>query len=370
MFRTTLRLGFVFAITALAVALPDPSIGAQGMNDRIRSEHVQLRVPFEREWLGSDSIMDLERIWRFMNSATGGDLPRRVLVIIDWEGTETRTSFEDGSISVGMGLPAAASDNKAFLLHSSAREMARLGLYLLSRGAADREENRFLMEGMAEILVHEYDRNIRSLGGAWIISQLLDRMNLLGVAQQSAWTTFSGGRHDLRASSPGITFLMTCRELRSRERLLKLFEALRKGTLRESLAAAMRITTPEVEEEWLRRVRNYRSEDVTVTSEADAPRLMQAVPVPEAVKAGASLQVRLFIKDAANDLAASGVFLQDEASGRVLQAQPASERSVSYLAVSIPIEEVRQGGAYGYRVTAVDESGNVRNWKGSYQVAR
>jgi hypothetical protein len=356
----------VVTILSFIIAL---LVHAQTMHDRILSEHVRVRVPIEREWLGRDTIMDLERCWRFMNAATGEGLPRRILVVIDWDSTATTTNYQESSILVGMSQSAAAADTKNYLLHGSALEMARLGLYYLSGGAALREDSEFLLEGMAEILVHEYERSSRSLGGAWIICHLLDRMKLLGLKVQTSWTTFSGGRHDLRAASPGITFLATCRELHGRERVLKLFESLRKGNLQQSLAAAFKTNAMVLEEEWLKRVRGYRAvDDVTVTSEDDAPQLLKAVPEPAAGKAGTSLQLRLFVKDGTNDLYPQGVFLQDEASGQVLQAQPASEKGAKYISVVIPLEAGRQPGQYDYRITAVDESGNVRNWKGKYTV--
>ncbi len=356
------------AIAAIIILIFSVSVQAQSVDDRILSEHVRIRIPIEREWLGRDSIMDLERSWRFMNSATGGSLPRRILVVIDWNSRTTSTDYQYSSITVGMNQSSAAVDSKNFLLHDSALGMARLGLYELSRGATAREECKFLVEGMGEILVHEYERNSRSLNGAWSISQLLDKMKLLGFDVQTAWAGFSGGLTNLRAASPGITFLMTCRELHGRDRVLKFFESLRKGTLLESLSAAFKTNPDDLEQEWLKRVRSYpEAEEVTVTSEEDAPHLLQAVSVPEAGKAGASLELRLSIKDGTNNLFPSGVFLQDEASGKVLQAH-AGPGAVPYIAVTIPVEAGRQPGQYGYRITAVDESGNVRHWSGKYTV--
>ncbi|HYK88059.1 MAG TPA: hypothetical protein VE398_04785 [Acidobacteriota bacterium] len=357
-------------IAAFILLLTAPLVHSQSVDDRIRSEHLRIRVPLEREWLGRDSIMDLERCWRFMNAATGDSLPRPILVVIDWNGADTSTNYQDFSIVVGMNQPSAAPDAKSFLFHNSAREMARLGLYVLSRGASARQENAFLVEGMSEILVHEYERNSRSLSGAWIISQQLDRMKLLGLNIQSAWASFSGGHHNLRTASPGITFLMTCRELHGRDRVLKLFESMRKGNLLESIAATFKTGPELLEAEWLKRVRSHQDpEEVTVTSDEDAPQLLKTASVPEACRAGSALQLRLFVKDGSNDLLPWGIFLLDEASGRVLQAQAGQEKGASYIAVSVPIEEGRKPGQYGYRIIAVDESGNVRNWRGKYTVA-
>ncbi len=366
MFRAAQSLPAIAAIITLVSA---PWLHSQSVDDRIQSEHIRVRVPVEREWLGRDSVPDLERIWHFMNSATGGNLPRRILIVIDWNGRTTSTDYRYSSITVGMAQPAAAADMKNFLIHGSALGMARQGLYELSRGGTAREECEFLVEGMSEILVHEYERNSRSLSGAWIISQLLDKMGLLGLNVQTAWSSFSGGRTNLRSASPGITFLVTCRELRGRERLLKLFESLRNSNLVASLAAAFKSNANDIEAEWLKRVRSYPdTEEVTATSEEDAPRLLRCVSVPETGKAGASLELRLFVKDGTNDLFPSGIFLQDEASGKVLQAQT-DAATVPYIAVTVPIEAGRQAGLYNYRITAVDESGNVRHWSGQYKVA-
>jgi hypothetical protein len=51
-----------------------------------------------------------------------------------------------------------------------------------------------------------------------------------------------------------------------------------------------------------------------------------------------------------------------------MQVQSASEKGESFLEASIPIEPGCQGGDYQYQVTAIDESGNLRRWKGSYSV--
>ncbi len=169
---------------------------AQPVSDKIVSEHVRLRIPVEREWLGRDSIMDLERCWRFMNGATGERLPRKILVVIAWD---KQSSFADpdlATISIGMNDPAAPPNLRRFLIHSAAREMARMGLLELARGIADREGSEFLFEGMSEILAREYDHSARSLESAWVVAHFLDRMKLLGLKAQSRWSEFSGGRQD------------------------------------------------------------------------------------------------------------------------------------------------------------------------------
>ncbi len=356
-------------IAALIILVVAPLAIPQSMDDRIRSEHVQLRIARERELLGRDSIMDLERCWRFMNGATDGNLPRRVLVVIDWSRAATLTSYQESSITIGMNQPAAAADTKGYLFHTCARELARLGLYGISRGATVEEGTEFLAEGMAEILVHEYERNSRSLEAAWVVSGELDRMNLLGFNAQRAWVAFSGGRHDLRAASPGITLLDTCRELYGRDKLIKLFESLRKVSFRESLVTVFRTNLDALEREWLNRVRNHHDVgDVIVASSEDAPKLLKTIAEPEACKAGSSLQMRLFFKDGSNDLSPWGVFLKDEASGKVVQAQAAPGNQSDYVVAVIAVEAGRKPGQYGFRITAVDEIGNVCNWDGKYSV--
>ncbi len=356
-------------IAALLVLFSVPFVHAQSMDDRIRSQHVRIRIPREREWMGRDSATELERCWRFMNAATGDNLPRVVLVVIDWSSSATVTNFQDSSISVGMSQSSATADARSFLSHQSAREMARLGLFQLSRGATARAENEFLAEGMAETLVHEYERSSRSLTAAWVISRQLDNMKLLGFDVQTAWASFSGGRRDLRAASPGITFLETCRELYGRDKIIKLFESLRKASFRESLKLVFKTEPEALEEEWLKRVRTHPEvEEVTVTTSEDAPQLLKTIPIPETCKPGSSLQLRLFIRDGTNDLTPWGIFLQDDASGRILQAQAAQQKGAGYFTVIIPVEPQRQPGQYGYQIVAVDESGNVRSWKGQYAV--
>jgi hypothetical protein len=365
MSRPANRAAILIALT-LSLVPPAPS---QTTDDSIVSQHVRVRIPRERAWLGRDSASDLERCWRFMNAATGGDLPNRILVVIDWNARATAANYEYDSITIAMGQAGREADTRTFLLHSAAREMARLGLYGLSRGASGREGNRFLTEGMAEILVHEYERTSRNLGAAWVICRLLDKMKLLRLSVQSAWTEFSGGRRDLRAASPGITFLMTCRELHGREKVLKLFESLRKANLRESLTATFKTDPVLLEESWLKKVREYQdSGEVTATTDEDAPHLLKAVPAPESGRAGLPLRLDLFVNDATNNLSPWGIFLQDEASGKVLQAQPAAEPGARHCSVSIPVESGRPPGQYNYRITAVDEAGNVRTWTGTYTI--
>ncbi|MGH7771902.1 MAG: hypothetical protein ACREQA_06655 [Candidatus Binatia bacterium] len=328
-----------------------------------------MRIPLEREWLARETIADLERCWRYVNSVTGERLAKRILIEVAWERTEIFTDFQESSISIGMGHPAAAVQSKPFLMRTAAREIARLGLAELSRGGTLREENRFLDAGMAEIIAHEYHGSTKALEGAWVLAHFMDRMNPLGLATQAAWSTFSLGRRDLRSAAPGVTLLMTCRELFGRERTSKLFEALKKGSLEESVAATFKSSADALENAWLKKVKEYRSqEDITVTSEEDAPVLLQTVFVPATGQPGSTLQIKLFIQDRGNDLFPGSVFVEDQNSGRVLQGQTSGEKETKFILVEIPIDERRQPGRYSLRTIAVDETGNIRHWEGSYAV--
>jgi hypothetical protein len=340
-----------------------------GAGGRLVSEHVRMSIPVEREWLGRDTMVDLERCWRFMHGATGNNLPRRVLVVVAWDGRESRASAADATVTIGMTHPAAAANMRGFLLHEAAREMARLGLLQLARRNAPVETDDFLFEGMAEILTHEFDRSSRSLAGAWVLAHLLDRINLLGLTAQSSWSEFSGGRHDLRSAAPGITFLLTCRETFGRERTLKLFEGLRRGNLNDALWLTFRTSAAALEGSWLKKVREHSSwEDVTTTSEDDAPILEKTVHVPETARAGQELQLRFFVRDKTQDLFPGGIYVQDQASGKVFPSAARSDAGGQYISVMIPVSSGLEPGQYNYKLTAVDEAGNVRTWDGAYPV--
>jgi hypothetical protein len=332
----------------------------------IASEHVLMLMPPERESLGREMIADIERCYGFMNRATNTSLPRKILITVDWNRPDSDCDLREGSIAVGMNQPAALADVKGCLFRSTAREIARLGLLALSRGA-QREDTEFLFEGMIEILVHEYDHSSRCLEASWAFCRFLDDMQMLGLADQRAWSKFSGGKRCLRNASPGIAFLTTFRELQGRERPLKLFEALRKKSLNESLFDAFKAPVAELEETWLKRVREYRIAEITTAAE-EAPQLVRTTLVPDAVKPGGAIQLRLFLEDRARNLLPEGVFVRDERTGRVLQVKAASEKGVEFLAASIPVEANCPPGRFRYQVTAIDETGNVRCWSGEYAV--
>ena len=333
----------------------------------IAAEHLILFMPSERTSLGRELIADVERCYDFMNRATNGSLPKKVFITVSWDQPESSCNRREASITIGMSQPAAETDARGYLFHSASREIARLGLLELSQGA-QREDTEFLFEGMIEILVHEFDHSSRSLEAAWTLSKYLDEMQQLGLGAQRTWSSFSGGKRCLRSAAPGITFLTTFRELQGRERATKLFEALRKNSLLESLNTAFRAPVADLESTWLKRVREYRIPD-EITMKADtAPRLLQTVFPVETGKPGTPLQVRLFIENRARNLLPDGVFVRDSRTGRLLQAQSAAEKSAAFLIATIPIEANCPPGQYPYEVTAIDESGNLRRWNSAYTV--
>jgi hypothetical protein len=366
MVKSSIRISSLAAFMILCFSLMASARSGSGL---IVSDHLRLQAPADRVWLARDSIVEMERCWQFTNKATGGMLPRQIIVIISMDSVEPSINLKESIITIGLGNPEASYDMKSFLEHSAAREMARMGLINLSGGTGSRGDDEFLISGMAEILVHEYTQSTRSLKSAWIIAHHLDRMKLLGLKIQSDWVSFSEGKSNLRAASPGITFLEFCRDLYGREKLRKLFENLKKGSLAQSLYATFKSTAEDLERDWLQKVREYNEiSDITVDSDEDAPQFKRAELIPNIAQAGTSLQIRLFVTDAGNNLNPSGVFLWDESSGSVFQAQAPVEKEAGTLFVNLPIEAGRQPGSYVYSVTAVDEEGNVRNWRGTYMV--
>jgi hypothetical protein len=334
----------------------------------IAAKHVSMSMPAEREFLGRQLIGDLERCYEFMNAATNESLPRKVIINVNWDHSDTSCNRNQAGITIGMNQPAAVIDEKGFLFHSAAREIARLALIELSQGA-EREDTEFLFEGMMEILVHEFDHSTRSLDAAWAFSRYLDEMQLLGLAAQRSWSSFSGGKHCLRNASPGITFLTTFRELQGRERPIKLFESLKKSGLLASLSLAFKAPVSDIENIWLKRVREYPIAEEITTRSGTAPRLLRTVPVPDTVKPGGVLQLRLFIEDRALNLLSNSIFVKDGRTGCLLPAQEATEKEAGYFVSTIPIDVNCPPGQFQYEVIAIDESGNLRRWSGNYTVA-
>jgi hypothetical protein len=343
-------------------AYPAPQAGS------IASDHVVLYMPPERGSLGRELINDFEQCYQYMNRATNSSLPRKIYIDVDWDQPNAGCNWRKGSLMIGMKLPVAESDTKDFLSHSAGREIARLGLLRLSQGA-QREDTKFLFEGMIEILVHEYQHSSRCLEAAWVLSQYLDEMKQLGLDAQRSWSSFSGGECCLRNAAPGITFLTTFRELQGRDRPIKLFDSLKKHSLFQSLEEAFGAPISEVEDIWLKQVREHPKIEEITTKADSAPRLQKAVVVPETANPGTSLQIKLFIADAANDLLTNSVFIKDGRTGRLLQVQEATETEGRYFLATVPIEKDCPAGQFPYDVTAIDESGNLRRWSGHYRVA-
>jgi hypothetical protein len=358
-----IRLAVILGVCAgFLVSTP---VSSGQLADRIVSDHIRLRITAEREWFGRDVVPDLERFWQFMNRATG-NMPRRILVVLSWETSDSTTDYEGATINVGMDRPAATADPKAFLLHCGEREMARLGLLALSQGRASRSESRFLLEGMSEMLVHEYESSARTLGAAWVIAHMLGQMKQLGFGPMSQWPALSGVQHNLATSAPGITFLMMCRELHGRESLFKFFDILKRTNLQDALSTAFKTPPAALESAWLQKVRDYDiSQEVTTTAAEEAPFLekMTAGRTP-----GSALRVRLYVKDRSSDVLPGGVFVTDVASGRIVQALESAEGGERFFSVELPIEPERRPGSYDLLITAVDEAGNVRSWKHEYSV--
>jgi hypothetical protein len=344
-----------------------PEISYSQLIDSVSSEHVLMRMPIGREALARDMISEMERCYSFMNKATGSYLPRKILINVNWELPDSSCNWRDAVITVGMNQPDKLANLNAILLHKAGREIARLGLLELSQGA-EREDTEFLFEAMSEMLIHEYERSSRSLEAAWTISQLLDEMQTLGLSPQRSWSKFSGGKRCLRSAAPGITLLNTFRDLQGRDRPIKLFEALKRTSLTESLALAFKVPSTELETTWLKRVREYSIPDEITIAAEDAPELLKSESVPETGQPGTSLQLRFYLKDRGNNLLPDGVFVKDERTHRVMQAQAAAEKNAAYMMVTIPIEANCSAGQYNYQIFAADESGNLRRWNGSYTV--
>jgi hypothetical protein len=358
-------------LSGMAPAGSDGASPAQGITDRIVSEHLRLRIPVERESMGRDVIVDLERFYKFINAAAGDRMARRILVDIVWDNPDCRAEWQSARLEIGMNTPAADANPRAYLIYCASRQMVRLALQSLAKGGVVREDSEFLFDGMSEIMTREYSRSSRSLTGAWVLAQLLDRMNLLGLSVQASWSTFSRGKHDMRAAAPGITFLLHCRANYGRERVIKLFENLNRGTLDESLAVVFKTSAREIEAAWLKEVRAYPSgEDITATSDEDAPRLERTALSPPLPKPGTTLEVRLYIRTGSNELQPEGLYLEDDATGKIFPARMSGDLGSRYATVMVPIEPGRQPGSYRYRVVALDEGGNLRNWAGTYPVGK
>ena len=335
------------------------------------SKHVVLQYPAEREILGRELSAEAERCYEYMNRATNSGLPRNISVMLDWNASENAWNFRSGRVTIGMNQLEAAADARKFLKHSLPYAIARLGLLTLSQGA-QREDTEFLFEGMAEILTHEYNHSSRSLDAAWATVKLLDETSSLGFSQQREWSEFSRGKRNHRNAAPGITLLLTQREI-DRGRLMKFFEALRKNSLLNSLNMAFKAPATELEAAWLKKVREYEiPEEITVQSN-EAPVLLRIAQVTDPAPAGHPVRLNLFIRDSANDIYPENVFIRDSRSGKTFQAEDAalennSENEVSVFSVIIPVEENCPAGNYFFQIIMIDDAGNLRQGSGEYSV--
>jgi hypothetical protein len=363
---------FLTVIHVLSVGLGAAGLSGASLQitDRIVSKHVLIRIPSEREWLGRETIVDLERCYIFMDKSTGGSLPARLLVSVSWDEQGSGSRPAEAVITVGMDNPAAADDSRGYLLHNAAREMARLALLGLSKGGADRAENRFILEGMAEIMAAEFERSSRSLNTAWVRCHFMDRIAPLSLSALASWDRFSDGRRGETLASPGITFLLACRKTGNRDSLVKLFEEMRRKSLPESLAAAFKSTAAALESTWLDRIRTYQVEgDITVTSDEDAPKLERTRLDPDAGVPGQELRIRVFIRDRSGNLPAEAIYLEEHESGSVFRAQAPPGANGKYVQFDLFLAQDAKPGRCDYRLVAVDEKGNVRIWPGVYTVA-
>jgi hypothetical protein len=334
----------------------------------IASKHVMLQMPSERELLGRELSDDIERCYDFMDRSIHKSLPRKIFITVDWNLSESSSNYRTDSIIIGMNQPAVLKDEKGFLFHNIAREIARMGLLYLSQGA-QREDTEFLFDGMIEILVHDFNHSSRGLDAAWATAHLLDEMHLLGFAQQRSWSSFSGDKHNHRNASPGITFIASLRDLQDRDRPMKFFESLRTNSLLNGLGVAFKSPSSELEKVWLNKVREYQIPDELTTKAGDAPQLVKMSVTPKAAKPGTSIQINLNIEDASYDLIPENIFVKDDRSGRTYSVQLASDKKDPFFTLSIPIEPACASGSYTFHVVAIDENGNLRRWIGNYSVS-
>ena len=335
------------------------------------SKHVVLQFPAERELLGRELSAETERCYEYMNRATNGGLPRNITVTLDWNASESTWNFRSGRVTIGMNQPEAAAEARKFLRHNLPHGIARLGLINLSQGA-QREDTEFLFEGMAEILTHEYNHSSRNLDAAWATAKLLDETGSLGLSHQRVWSEFSRGKRNHRNAAPGITFLLTQREI-DRSRLMKFFDALQKNSLLHALNAAFKAPGAGLEAVWLKKVRAYEIPEEITVQNGDAPVLLKIAEVSDPAPAGQPVNLNLFIKDPTGDIYPENVFVRDSRSGKTFQARDAvseddAENEASVYSVIIPVEDDCPAGNYSFQVIMIDDAGNLRQGIGSYSV--
>jgi len=346
------------------------AVFAQQMRS-MTSKHVLLQFPAERELLGRELSAEAERCYEYMNRATNNGLPRNISVTLDWSASESVWNFRTGRVVIGMNHTEAAADARKFLRHGLPFGIARLGLINFSQGA-QREDTEFLFEGMAEILTHEYNHSTRSLDAAWAAAKLLDETDRLGFSHQRVWSEFSGGKRNHRNAAPGITFLLTQREI-DRDRLMKFFEALRKNSLLNALNTAFKAPAAELEAAWLKKIRAYEIPEEIIVQNSDAPILLKIEQNTDPVPPGRSIILNLLIKDSTGDIYPENVFVRDSRSGKTFQARNASSEDGAKtesqaFSIVIPVEKDSPAGVYSFEAIIIDEAGNLRKDRGTYNI--
>jgi hypothetical protein len=193
-------------------------------------------------------------------------------------------------------------------------------------------------------------------------------MGKLGLAHQRPWPAFSGGSRSFPNAAPGITFLTTFRELQGRDKALKFFESLKKASLIASLISVFKAPTPEIENIWLKRVREFQPPDEITAVEEHAPQFAKPALIPDSPKPGGSLEFHLSIQDPAGDLFPEGVFLKDGRTDRILQGRSSDPKTGDVFKFVLPIDADCPPAEYQYQVVALDNAGNLRRLNGHYRV--
>ena len=353
----------------LGIFLPGAAFAQQTRS--MSSKHVVLQFPAEREILVRELSAEAERCYEYVNRATNGGLPRNITVTLDWAASENSWNFRTSRVTIGVNQPEAIVDTRKFLRHDLVYGIAKLGLINLSKGA-HREDTEFLFEGMAEILTHEYSHSTRSLDAAWATAKLLDEAGLLGISNQRAWSEFSGGKKNHRNAAPGITFLLTQREI-ERARPAKFFEALQKNSFLNALNLAFKAPALELEAAWLKKIRSYEIPELITIPNSDAPTLLKIAQDADPASVG-PVRLNLFIKSSAN-IYAENVFVRDLRLGKTFQLKDAASENdekndVSSFSVVIPVDDDCPAGNYSIQVIMIDDIGNLRQDSGTYSVVR
>ena len=143
-----------------------------------------------------------------------------------------------------MRNPLASGNVRRYLSHHAAREMARLGLLHLS-GGSQREDTRFLFEGMSELLAHEFEHSTRGLEAAWLISQYLDKMQLRPDAAALVVHLHHWIPKPEKCRAGDYLPYDHPRSLHGRDKAIKLFQSFKRyNSLLQSLTSTFRVPFP------------------------------------------------------------------------------------------------------------------------------